>query len=445
MQKRGQITIFIIIGIVILAASSTILYFVNSMSVEQLEAGADFIPSSHYVKSFITNCLEESSTNALELVFSQGGYYNYPSGAQLFSFTVEEEVLTKPYYFYEEEVKMPSLKDIKLGVARATEDNLIICFDDFKSFEEQGYNVDTGSMNVEVSFNSKTTVDLIFPIKISIGEDVSEFDFFSTVMPFNFPEKYNSLEQFLDKQKDYPDSFVIGELSSVSYKNDDEFGFLQYGDFGSDILVDLFYEIPLKESPLMYEFALNFNWEELEENITLPKISPSLVVVPNVAPWKIISPGIKTFQIIAEGENLIYSAEPDSLEIDSQTGIITLDPSEFENDEYLYFIRVEDLNGNYIDVPLQIHINVNDGSLPVIKPIPDQNISVGENLLYNVETLYDNGNVTFSTDSYLFDIDQVTGLMNYTADKFDIGTHSIRVDATNEFGNTWQRWELVIK
>jgi len=64
-----------------------------------------------------------------------------------------------------------------------------------------------------------------------------------------------------------------------------------------------------------------------------------------------------------------------------------------------------------------------------IVPIPPQSTSAGVNFLYDVNVTIDSVCTTlrFDDNTSLFNISTTTGLINYTADLYDIGTHAIRV------------------
>jgi hypothetical protein len=447
MSKRGQVTIFIVIGIILLAVTAVIFFFVDLGTKDQLAAQDEFQFNSNYVKSFIDNCLQESAYDAMHTVFSQGGYYQYPLELDTFKFVEEEEVLTLPVYFSTDQIEYPSLNMIETEVATATKDYLFECFDDFDSFKEQGYEVKTSISLVTVSFSSKTVISLKLPLTISDDDQMIELNEFIITVPFNFKDKYEDIEDYLEEQKKNPQSLLIGKLSSFAYDQNYEFSFSQFGNSGSDVLVDFVYENPLSNELLNYRFALNFDWSEFESQpeIELDIAEPNLILK-KMELWNVNQQGVNTYQVEAIGNGLTYETSPDSLEINSKTGIITLDTKEFENDEYLYFVLVTDEIDNRVMGPFHINVNVNDGSLPIIKPIKQINLSVGENLYLPVKVLNEeDGPFTYSTEFYLFDIDEETGVINYTASIEDKGIHTVRVDVENNNGKTWYRLDLVIK
>ncbi|MFC1733401.1 hypothetical protein ACFL6I_24135 [candidate division KSB1 bacterium] len=88
--KRGQITLFIIIGVVILSALGLFLYLRGQVAEEEEFVPADIAP----IKVFVDKCLEETAKDAILVVSLQGGYYLAPENSLNFL------GLKIPYYLY---------------------------------------------------------------------------------------------------------------------------------------------------------------------------------------------------------------------------------------------------------------------------------------------------------------------------------------------------------
>ena len=75
-NKRAQVTVFIILGVVIL--SSATLFFYLSSGLSAIETGADLGLESNQdaVQLFVEKCLADTSYDALSQVLANGGYYH---------------------------------------------------------------------------------------------------------------------------------------------------------------------------------------------------------------------------------------------------------------------------------------------------------------------------------------------------------------------------------
>lgn len=352
MQKRGQVTIVIIIGILLTAAIGATLYFTKVRAVEELSKQP---LSVQFITPFVENCLEKSTIDALYIVFAQGGYYQYPLDAALFQFAEQDKLLQVPVYFQKTEANLPSLSTIEKETAKAAEQALQTCVGKFEPFLKQGYLVQAGTPKIELHFSEKTLVTLHYPLTIHKRQEVAEASTFSVDIPFNFKEKYFTIAEYLKKQEEDPDYFLVGDLSAAAYEGNDELGFKQFGDSGNEVLVTFSYDDKLKAEPLNYNFALLFGWELEEAEVEIGTPSLQLFRLPE---WEITTPGTHTFQVQAAGEELVYDTDPDSLPIDTKTGVITLNADDFPNDRYLYYVIVTDVYEQRAVGPFIINVNI---------------------------------------------------------------------------------------
>ena len=474
MSKRGQVTIFIIIGLLILIITAGIIYVSNTTVTEELKIEETSPFKADFFVSFVDNCLEKSVIDGMYLVFSQGGYYEFTPEPELFDqvdeqiisfppslginvFAVEgekeveseKEALQVPVYFQNTKANLPAITSIEREVGKASRSFFLSCINGFESFKKENYNIDAGSPEIKVAFAEKMLVELNYPLKITGGSKIAELETFSTAINFNFKDKYEVIKEYLKKQEEEPNYFLMGELSSYAYEKDFGFGFKQFGDSGAEVLVDFSYDEELNPEPLIYSFILYFNWTEPVEEAELSGEEDAIINLESIPAWNIDQPGIHTYQVKALGEGLTFHTDPRSLSIDPKTGQVTIDKNEFPNDEYLYYVLVSDQYGHETVGPMFVNVNVNGGTLPIIKKIAKQTAKIGEEFNYKIEVLNAGKNVenilSFTTDSYLFDLDKKTGEIKFIPQPEDKGLHSVRVDVENEFGKTWQRWELEIK
>ena len=448
MSKRGQVTIFIVMGILVLMTVAGIMYLAKIRTTEELKAEAPK-NSVSFLSAFVSNCLEKATIIGMETVLSQGGYYQFPPNLDIFSFN--DEKLQVPIYFLETNVKMPAISEIEKEVAMAATERMLDCTGQFETFTKQSYMVTAGEPNLTIHFAEETLAVVEYPLVIKIGGIETALSTFSVSIPFNFPEKYNAVKEYLSKQEADPQYFLVGELSSKAYEKNFGFGFKQADDADQNILISLSYPLKTSTEPLIYNFAAQFKWapgdlsetEEIkaEETETSGVTSLQLFSIPS---WNITSPGVHTFQVNAKGEDVTFKTDdPDNLLIGTKTGVITLSTENFPNDEYLYYVGVNDAFNRSVITPLYININVNAGNLPIIAPIEKQKAKVGEEFRYRVEVANPEG-LLFTTDSYLFGIDKKSGEIKFTPKQEDRGTHSVRINVENDYGKTWHRFELEI-
>src|SRR3989344_4139856 len=105
LDKRGQVTIFVIIAIVILAGVAV--YFLARGNL-----GVSGIPTSlEPVFNYYTECIKEETKTAIELAGSQGGYVETPPFLTLVNFIYSPQPL--PVLVSNEKVKKPRLVGVE--------------------------------------------------------------------------------------------------------------------------------------------------------------------------------------------------------------------------------------------------------------------------------------------------------------------------------------------
>jgi len=185
MQKRGQITAYIILGIVIIIlAASTVLirnYFLKS-DLERAMDKAQAVPQEiKPVKLYFDQCLTKIAKDVIDAMGAHAGYINLPTDplpkTYLNPFSNKLEVvpgLQVPYWFYEtsngiQKEQIPTLNDMQNQLNTEISKRLNTCIGDLTNFESQGYSFEILSeQKVTTEINSNNVlVSVNLPIKIN--------------------------------------------------------------------------------------------------------------------------------------------------------------------------------------------------------------------------------------------------------------------------------------
>lgn len=251
--KRGQISIFILISLVILIAFSFIIYLNSS---EKAEVEISKIVSIEPIELFVNLCLNEIAEKGVYVIGLQGGYYDGDS------LNEENPVVKIPYYWYEQEDKMPSKEIIQEELTEYVELNLLSCIDDFKSLKEQGYTFTVGEIEAESLISEEDVIVTInFPIEAISGNNVFNLNEFSTQINFDFNEKYNLVKQIMEEQKKTPNSVPISFISQLAYNN--EFTFTNTYLDNDTVYYALIFEREIKP-PFVYGFLSQYDWNQFK-------------------------------------------------------------------------------------------------------------------------------------------------------------------------------------
>jgi len=161
MQKRGQITIFVIIGIVIIAAVSLLLYL--SSKANEAKLGTEFSDTTQLPieiqqqKENIESCLEDKIKEAARIIGNSGGYIlNKP---------------TKTINYNEEEIAYIdsiSKENIQNEIQESIKENFGQCKD----------NSDVDNVEIEI-LEEKIKVNAEMPINLESGDSSVKVSFFT--------------------------------------------------------------------------------------------------------------------------------------------------------------------------------------------------------------------------------------------------------------------------
>ena len=167
MHKRGQVTMFVILGILVIAVIAVILYTYNSKVQPQVDKTPEFdFSKTDVIKSYIEGCVEKVGNEAINLVGKQGGeinpsfyQYYYGDAVSYLCYTTEPSSCynKKPFLlqFVEKEINSYVLQKINSCV-------------NLQGIRDQGFEVQAGALTVDTKVNLYTTfIEINYPITIT--------------------------------------------------------------------------------------------------------------------------------------------------------------------------------------------------------------------------------------------------------------------------------------
>jgi len=170
-SKRGQVTIFIIVAIVLVAAVG--LYFITRSSVSQ---NASVPTGLQPVYNNFLTCLGDYTSEGISVLESQGGYLYLPDfepGSQYMPFSSQLNFLGNPipYWYYVsgnnvQKEQVPTKDGMETQLAQFIDEKISEC--NFKNYYEQGFGVILRNPKASVSISdSSVSVDLEADLSIS--------------------------------------------------------------------------------------------------------------------------------------------------------------------------------------------------------------------------------------------------------------------------------------
>ncbi|MFA5992127.1 MAG: hypothetical protein WC796_00295 [Candidatus Pacearchaeota archaeon] len=215
MNKRGQVTIFIIIAIVIIAA--VIIFFaIKNYNVLPDQENLDKIPEAQNIKLFVESCLKTTSETSITSIGQKGGYFNLTSNK------INIFLYEYPVFIQNDNSYVPTLESIQTEISHSIEYNIKDCLDDFQQFTDQGISVSFKDIQATTKINENyTEVTLNMPLTIKKGSSTAKISVFSTrVEPLKLPSILNSVNQLINKQVKSKNTLCFSCVSdSIKEKN----------------------------------------------------------------------------------------------------------------------------------------------------------------------------------------------------------------------------------
>jgi len=205
LNKRGQLTIFIIIAILIVAAAITIFLFRDKIFEPK-------VPSEFEdVYDFFDDCVEQKTLQGLEIAGVQAGYIDVPEfepGSEYAPFSSQLDFLGSPvpYWYYVSgnnviKEQVPSLPKIEQQLEDFIEEQIEFC--DFDEFRKQGYLIETGKPRVDVNIReSKVDVEVKMSLVAEKQEAKSRIVERDIEVRSNFGKFYELAKEIYDKEKE---------------------------------------------------------------------------------------------------------------------------------------------------------------------------------------------------------------------------------------------------
>lgn len=204
LQKKAQVTLFIIIAIVIVAVA-LLVFFV-------LRARVVVLPSNlQPVESYFRECIDMKVKEASQIAGLQGGYIELPefeAGSSYTPFSNQLSLLgiSVPYWFYVSgnniaKEQKPSLTEIEEQFSKYVQEEIKEC--DFSSFREQGYLLNfSGEPEVNVVIRaSSIETSISWPLSVAFGDEAATISEHKVSTKSNFGSLFNDASEIFDYQQ----------------------------------------------------------------------------------------------------------------------------------------------------------------------------------------------------------------------------------------------------
>ena len=207
MKKRGQVTIFIIIGIVIVVIG--ILIYLFYPQIESL-----LKPSSKNPAAFLQTCLEDKIEETVEILSLQGGSIN-PEHYYLYNNEKLEYLCYTNEFYRTCVVQQPMLKaHIESEIKSEIMGDVDACFLDLKdSFERAGYDVSLTGGNTTVELLPEEITTTLTHELVLTKKDTEKYESFKISLDNNLYKLVMITTSIIDWESKY------GDVDTTTYMN----------------------------------------------------------------------------------------------------------------------------------------------------------------------------------------------------------------------------------
>ena len=166
-KKRGQITTFIVVGIIVLFVVGFVLFVAS----EQQLGLRIFREEETEIHQFMGLCLEDISKQAIFYVGLTGGYVNVPEEMKLdeksyFSFAPKAEPKI-PLWYYKGVPRFPKKELMEEVISNYTLENIDACLENFDVFRDKFDITVTGDVTVETKItDTAVLLELNYPLEV---------------------------------------------------------------------------------------------------------------------------------------------------------------------------------------------------------------------------------------------------------------------------------------
>jgi hypothetical protein len=216
-MKKGQVSWFILIGVVILIFTAFLLWVSGETKGSVVEKGEVTSQETAFsvapVKNYVQGCLKQATEDATILVSGQGGYFVTPEPYHEFTF------FRIPYYFNQQLLSPPTHEEVEKEMSDAIKQGMNLCLSNFEGLPENlAWNEDfvpTVKITEKVVL---TSLDL--SLHASNGDVVQQFDALTFSHRSPFGRALAVRDDIIREQMNVPNSVRMSKLTALATQQD---------------------------------------------------------------------------------------------------------------------------------------------------------------------------------------------------------------------------------
>jgi len=247
MSKKGQVSMFIIVGVLIVVGIALFFIFRGNAKTDDI-----INPEVKEVRTFVDSCIDKANQDAIEVISLRGGDYYQTD------YTNEEGVRA---YYIDSVEHIPTRSYISEQISKLASEYILNCTNDFSKFGD--YNVKEGKITMTTTIeDNRILIDVTYPLTVSKkfdeGAAVSETrDFTGYEYPIRLGLIHDGIKEVLS---DPYAGYLVCTTCLLDFieKDDLELRMLENdkGDFISYVIMDE--NSVLKDNPFIFIYGVKY-------------------------------------------------------------------------------------------------------------------------------------------------------------------------------------------
>ncbi len=234
MCKRGQVTAFIILGIIMILAVMFFFYMradITKITYDE-KVPEGFIP----LKRFVEQCMADETTALVQTAGQQGGYVDVPSQIRINPFSrvmISPQLdMVIPYWYYRRGGSIqdgdlsPEEDDMVAQIEANADREIVECVDAFSSFENLYNILEVGDLETTIKFTDNSVVVLVdFPFKVQDNTgQIVPMSRFRTELPLRIRKAHELAKEIFDAENNqmFLEGVTMDLMSMASKATDSE-------------------------------------------------------------------------------------------------------------------------------------------------------------------------------------------------------------------------------
>jgi len=210
-MRKGQVTVYVFIGILVLFIVGSIMYAQQLRSGAGIAQGITYPPKVQEVRDLVEACVQKTVNEGLMVLGLQGGYYQLPERV-----SAETALTSFAYWYYNGQAVVPSLEEVEDQLSLYVRDNVPACAG---VGEAVGLDIQAGRVAAEVmSQGDGVLVSVDYPLSMNVGGVTAQIrDPYMVGVPVRLQKVYESARQIVNNTVNDPEYVDITYLAASGF------------------------------------------------------------------------------------------------------------------------------------------------------------------------------------------------------------------------------------